>query len=353
MKLLHISDLHIGSSLTTHLEQKKVTERRNEIRDAFGRAVEFGISEGIEAVLIAGDMFDGKKIGPRTLAGVASVIRAHGDIPFFYVSGNHEGDVFCETGKLLENFYTFGEGFSYYDLDGVRIHGANATAKGMFSTLELNAQGKNIVMLHGEWGDHSAEGGIIGLGELEGVAVDYLALGHYHSFMTKEIYRGGIAVYSGVPEGRGYDEAGEKGVVIFDTADFVPHFYPLAKRTIHIVEVNAKGATSASEILTRAEKSVATIPSDDMVEMVLIGACDPMISLDESLFLLHFSRSFYHFRFKNKTTVDISAQSLKYDSSIVGEFIRQVYSDTTLSEDEKRDIIECGLLAIKKEEWGK
>ena len=56
---------------------------------------------------------------------------------------------------------------------------------------------------------------------------------------------------------------------------------------------------------------------------------------------------------KNKTRIDTSAESLKFDSSIMGEFIRQVYADTSLTEDEQRDIIECGLLAIRREEWGK
>ena len=353
MKLLHISDLHIGSSLTTHLEPTKVTQRRREILEGFRRAVEFGVEKGIRAVLIAGDLFDTKNVGHRMLTQVRDVIRAYKDIPFFYVAGNHEGDAFRETGESLENFYTFSDTFSYYDLEDIRIHGANSTSENMFSSLSIDPQKKNIVVLHGEWADHSAEGGIIGLNELSGVGVDYVALGHYHSFMTREIYLGGIAVYSGIPEGRGFDENGEKGVVIFDTSDFVPHFYPLAKRTIHIVKVDTTGATNIDEILSRTGQSLATIPSTDMVEVKLVGACDPTISLDESLFSFRFGSSFYHFRFKNKTRIDTSAESLKFDSSIMGEFIRQVYKETTLSEDEMRDIVECGLLAIRKETWGK
>ena len=353
MKILHISDLHIGSSLTTHLEPTKVTQRRREIVETFRRAVELAKEEGVGAILIAGDLFDTEHVGPRMLTQVRDIIRTHKEIPFFYVAGNHEGDAFSETGATLSNFHTFGDRFSYYDLEDVRIHGANQTAANMFDTLEVDREKKNIVMLHGEWDDHSKEGGFIGIDELSGSGVGYLALGHYHSYMTREIYLGGIAVYSGTPEGRGYDEDGEKGVVLFDTDDFVPHFCPIAKRTIHIVKVDVTGKRSLDEITADADVALASIPSSDLVELVFIGACDPTVSLDESLFTFRFASCFYHFRLKNKTHIDTSAESLRFDNSIMGEFIRQVYADTSLSEDEKRDIVECGLLAIRKEDWGK
>ena len=41
MKFLHISDLHIGSPMTTHLAPKQVTERTQEIIETFERSVKF------------------------------------------------------------------------------------------------------------------------------------------------------------------------------------------------------------------------------------------------------------------------------------------------------------------------
>ncbi len=351
MKFLHISDLHIGSPLTTHLAPKQVTERGREIIDTFVRAIEFGVQSGVDAVLIAGDLFDTSGIGPRKLARVREVIRANAKIPFFYVSGNHEGDAFLETGKTLDNFYTFGDTFQYYDLGNVRIHGANATSPDMFSALEIDRDKKNIVLLHGEWSDHSAYDGAIGLRELEGRGVDYLALGHYHSFMTREIRGGGIAVYCGTPEGRGFDEAGKKGVVIFDSVDCQPHFYPMCKREIHVVEVDTKGAKTRDEIVDRSNKAVASIPHDDLVQMIMVGECDTNILLNEDFFRSLYTNQFWYFDWKNKTKFAISIEDLKYDRSIQGEFIRQVLSDGTLSEEEKRNIIECGILAMKGERW--
>lgn len=351
MKFLHISDLHIGSALTTHLDPKQVTVRRREILDAFRRAVEFGVNEGVDAVLIAGDLFDTSEVGVRMLTQVRDVIRTNKSLPFFYVSGNHEGDAFLETGKTLSNFYTFGETFTYYDFGEVRIHGANTTDTNMFSRLEIDREKKNIVLLHGEWADRSAPDGVIGLRELEERGVDYLALGHYHSFSVKEIFGGGVAVYAGTPEGRGFDEAGQKGVVLFDTSDFVPHFYPLAKRTVHVIEVDSKGAKSLDEVLDRVDERLRGISTDDLVELKTVGACDTTIHLDEELFYSRYKNFFWHFVYKNKTTPDISIEDLKYDVSIQGEFTRLVLEDGSLSEEEKRDILECGLLAMLGERW--
>lgn len=351
MKFLHISDLHIGSPMTTHLAPRQVTERTQEIIETFERSVKFGVERGVDAVLIAGDLFDNSEIGPRKLARVREVIRSNKNIPFFYVSGNHEGQAFEATGAVLENFYTFTDTFSYYDLGDVRIHGANKTAPDMFSSLEIDRTKKNIVLLHGEWGDHSNADGTIGLREVEGLGVDYLALGHYHSFDTREISGGGIAVYSGTPEGRGFDEAGEKGVVIFDSINCKPQFYPMCKRTIHVIEVNTKGAKSEEEVIDRANTAIEGIPSRDLVQMIMVGELDTTISLGEEFFTSLYKSKFWYFDWKNKTKIAIYPEDLKHDRSIQGEFIRQVIADKTLSEEDIRDIIECGILAMKGVEW--
>ena len=59
------------------------------------------------------------------------------------------------------------------------------------------------MVLHGELRDKSAQGGVIGLTEAANKNIDYMALGHYHTYSEAQIDKRGVAVYSGTPEGRG------------------------------------------------------------------------------------------------------------------------------------------------------
>lgn len=63
-------------------------------------------------------------------------------------------------------------------------------------------------------------------GDLRGRGIDYLALGHVHSFRQEKLDEQGIWCYSGCLEGRGFDECGTKGYVMLETVaqHLVPTF---------------------------------------------------------------------------------------------------------------------------------
>lgn len=60
MKLIHCADLHLDSSMTTHLTKEKAKERKAELLASFNRMMEYADRENVSAVLIAGDLFDRK-----------------------------------------------------------------------------------------------------------------------------------------------------------------------------------------------------------------------------------------------------------------------------------------------------
>ena len=61
MKLIHCADLHLDSSMTTHLTKEKAKERKAELLASFNRMMEYADRKNVSAVLIAGDLFDRKK----------------------------------------------------------------------------------------------------------------------------------------------------------------------------------------------------------------------------------------------------------------------------------------------------
>lgn len=350
MKLLHIADLHLGAPMSSRLDAERTRVRRRELLRSLYDALDFGVKNGVGAVLIAGDLFDCESVSERVLTHACEVIRSYAPLPIFYVTGNHERSVLLTYKDKPKNLYTFTSAVTGYELGDVCILGTNESAPDMLRSVRVHEGKKNIFLFHGELRHKSDFGGVIGLCDLAHHGIDYLALGHYHTFGVKKIDGGGVAVYAGVPEGRGFDEVGKKGVVLFDTADFQPHFYPIAKRTYHELHVDISQCETTEQIFRAIDETSLNCKHEDLVRLVLTGERDLTLRIDRELVRLRLEERFWYFELVDQTKARDTANVLCYDRSVRGEFIRLVLADEALGDAEKREIIDCGLLALSGEE---
>ncbi|MBR2343569.1 MAG: DNA repair exonuclease [Clostridia bacterium] len=244
MKIIHTSDLHLDSPLSANLDKERAAIRKRELFDTLRRISVYAESEGVSAIIIAGDLFDSARISKRRAEALLSVISEHGSISYFYLAGNHERDGLLSSGAPLpENFFVFGEDWTYFELSGTVICGRASINDGMFESLSLPREKTCIAVLHGSLTEHRSGGDTIGLDEASGKGIDYLALGHYHSYSVTKMADGGVAVYSGTPEGRGFDEATECGFVLIDTEGALRHrFVGFAKRRVMIIPTDITDA---------------------------------------------------------------------------------------------------------------
>ena len=351
MKLLHIADVHLDSPLTSHLPAGKVRGRRAQLLGVFRRALELGVNLGVSGVLIAGDLFDDERVSRRAMQTVLDVIASYPTLPFYYLGGNHEGEVMRAEGMGTSNLYIFGEKMQCHSLGEVDIWGRYGTSRRMFDELTLNPSRKNIVMLHGELRERSGEGGAIGLNDAKGRGIDYLALGHYHSYQTERIDERGVAVYPGVPEGRGFDECGTKGVVILDTDTMRHTFHPLSGRVLHDISVDLKGVLDEREIRQRTDAAIKGVSHEDILRVTLVGEVPFTLVRDTEALSAWYAEKYYHFELRDRCTAEIDKESLAYDKSLFGELVRTVEGDEGLSDEERTSILQCAAMALAKEEW--
>ena len=251
---------------------------------------------------------------------------------------------------MPDNLKVFNTDWTYYKIGNVTIAGRSIISQDMFSSLSLYEKDLNIVTLHGELATSDAPEKI-SVRQLSSLPIDYLALGHYHSYSQTEISNRCTAVYSGTPEGRGFDEVGDKGYVIIDTdSGFINHkFVKRATRTLHIIKVDITGAEREIEIENRVEDALYKIPSSDIVRIILTGEYEPGLKRDTDSLSARFGAKYFYFEAKDQSKLRISADDYKNDKSLKGEFIRLVISKNELSEDEKAAIIECGIRALAGE----
>ena len=352
MKILHTSDLHIGSPLTSRLSQDKVRQRKGELLANFERMIEEAVYQRVAVFIIAGDLFDTDRITKSNAERVLGAMARHPSLDFLYLTGNHEKNALIESGVALpDNLKLFGDEWTYFDYGEVCIVGRSEIKEGMFKELDLDYARTNIAVLHGALADGKSGGENIGRRELEGKSIDYLALGHYHSYSEERIFDTGVAVYAGTPEGRGFDEVGEKGFVLIeaDGRSARHSFRPFAKRRLRIIDVDLGGASSRADVDMRVDKALGGVPHTDLVRLRLVGKRSPELFPDEGAILSRWQSAFYHFEVRDESGIRIDPEDYKYDRSLKGEFIRLVTSRTDLSEVERDKIIRTGLAALMGE----
>ena len=365
MKLIHCADLHLDSSMDAHMSREQAKMRRDELLKTFLRMVDFAAEENVQAILIAGDLFDKRKISVTARNTVLSAIQSHPDITFFYVTGNHERDGFLSSlTEIPGNLKLFGETWRTYDAGVISITGADLEASNkqqLMDSLVLDPARFHIVLLHGQIAEFTSDrhAEVFDIRAFQYKNIDYLALGHIHSYRTDALPSRGIWCYPGCLEGRGFDEVGEHGFVLLDvdpeTRTCTHRFVPFAERMIREMDVDVSGCLSTSEMMQRVENALAEeIPSGevsrDIWKILLTGEVD--VSCEKNISLIHsrFSDRCFFLRIKDKTHLAVNYHDYAMDASLKGEFVRLVEQDASLEDQEKAEIIRCGIQALNKEE---
>jgi DNA repair exonuclease SbcCD nuclease subunit len=353
MRIIHTSDLHLNSKMNSKLSKEKARERKRELLLNFRKMAECAKENGIEAFIIAGDLFDTEKISASVKKSAMDIIAEKSEISFYYLPGNHEKDSLSSEKELPGNLKIFGEDWTYFIQDGICFAGRSKTAPGMFESFSAPEGAECVIaVLHGELRERSAEGGIIGKKELSERGIDYLALGHYHSYSKEEFEKGKYAVYSGTPMGRGFDECGEKGFVIIEAKNnnVKFSFQKAYNRELIDQKIELNGLLGTQELLDKILHACRDIPKSSLLRCTLTGERKPEAQFDTDFIKKRLEDSFYYFEIKDESRLEIRPLDYANDKTLKGEFIRLVLSDEKLTDEEKKDIIICGISALLGEE---
>ena len=349
MKIIHTADIHLGSKINSFPKEVSLA-RKEELRNTFLRMVDYANCNGVKVIIIAGDLFDSVKPLIKDREFFYSVVEKNPSIDFIYLRGNHD---LAFTDKEFSNLLTFTNEWGSYEYDNVCISGVETVkenAISIYSTLNLNTDKVNIVVMHGEVGDTSGEDKV-NLSKLRDKNIDYLALGHYHAYDAKNLDKRCVYAYSGCLEGRGFDEVDDKGFVLLDVEDNkVNHtFIPFSKRKISRVRVDVTGLNDAYSIYLNALK-VGGFEKENVYRVELYGEIDARVDGIEEDLKKYLSSHALYVDVKDTSKKKIDIKKYENDTSITGEFVNVVYNDITLTEEEKAQVIAYGLKVLSGEE---
>lgn len=299
MKIVHLSDLHLGLRQYQRQTQNGLNQREADVANAFRKTIDKIIELKPDVVLVGGDIFHAVRPGNTAILHAywqfQKLTQMLPETIVVIVEGNHDKPRTKEAGNIIRLFTALG--ITVVDTEEKRL----TFRDGELSILAVPALVRprprfdpdpsaryNILLTHDE-----VEGVIKRYGSLAERAVgdltikeiapekwNYVALGHYHVYqrVAPNAFYSGSLEYSSTNIWGEVDDQIEKGVrgkgfIEHDLETGVHKFHvtPIARRVIDLPSIQAAGLTAAElsdAIVSRVESHDGGI--DDMVVRLVV-----------------------------------------------------------------------------------
>lgn len=235
-RFIHAADIHLDSPLRSlALRNPELAELiGNATRQAFVRIIDLCLAEQVDALLVAGDLYDGDQSSMKTARFLAEQLRRldQAGIRTFIIRGNH--DAMSRITKELvlpDSVKIFGGRSEALELSGpaghvpIVIHGLSFAQphapESLLGKYRPALEGAvNIGMLHTSLAGTPGHDlyAPCSLAELRATGFRYWALGHIHKRAIVDD-DGCMIAMPGMPQGRDINEAGPKSVSLVTVGD--------------------------------------------------------------------------------------------------------------------------------------
>lgn len=274
------ADFHLDSPFSG-LKPDAAARRRDEQRELLARLTDLAREREADLVLLSGDLLDGDLVFRETVQALA---RALGEIPcpVFLAPGNHDWYGPQSPYAALEwpgNVHLF----TGPELGAVRLPELGCTVWGAAFCAPRRApppcgafmprrEGVQLAVLHGEVAAQGTTGPI----SEEDIAASGLTTWPWAMSTSTAACAGQgetFWAYPGCPEGRGFDELGEKGVLWLEVEKgrTEAEFVPLCRRRYQILSVDLTGqADPAAAVLA----ALPTQTGEDIYRLLSPGSGD-------------------------------------------------------------------------------
>ena len=356
IKVLHCADLHFDTPFK-ELSKEVSDISKNELLEVFKNIIDLAIDEKIEVLLIAGDVFDNLTVNKNTLFFISDQIKRIKNIKVFISPGNHDPyneKSFYSMMNWPENVHIFKGDMEFKEVKELNliVWGAgfrnNYENETLLRGVNVDNDKISIMLLHGEIasGNSKNEYNPIYINDIYKSNIDYIALGHRHKFSG--ILKEGMTTYaySGCPQGRGFDEEGEKGVIIGEVYKGGTNlsFFPVCKRKYVTKEIDITDTNNYDEVVFKVLSDL----SDEEIhknfyKIILKGELKEHFNLRDNLLIEKLKNKFYYIKIINDTSIEVNLEELSKDYSIKGKFIAKILEKLKYASDEDKEILKLAL----------
>lgn len=361
LTFLHGADFHLDSPFRA-LSPEQAAQRRQEQRQLLYRMADLAQDAEVDLLLLPGDLFDSQRVRPETLEILYDVFDSL-DSVVFLAPGNH--DPYTDrspyrTAQWPDNVHIFSqedpERVALPALDVVVYGSAFTSSHRLGSPLEnFQAQKEDLVKVgcfHGDPSSPNSRYGPVSYEDIAGSGLDYLALGHIHSASGLKRVGNSFYAWPGCPEGRGFDETGDKGVYLGQIEDgrVSLDFVPLAHRRYLAPKLDITGKDPRQVL----EAYFAQADSKDIVRLILTGEREEGNEPDLTALTALASSHFYSAQLYDNTILAAALWARMEEDTLTGLFLQSMYQRLTQASPAQRPPLEravrFGLAALEGRE---
>ena len=357
-RLLHMADVHLGAR-HGDLAEAAALQRERQF-DAFRRAIDAALEQSVDVVLICGDLFDSNGQPPRTVDRATTELRRLTDrgIRVVLIPGTHDaydaGSLYRvfdlrqraglpDDSNLLTVLTSDRRDIVFPELDLVvygRVFDTKRAPRSpladFFTVAETRARWK-VAMVHGAMfipGKVENDDVIFTEAEVAASGLDYLALGHWHSFLEG---RAGTTTwaYSGAPEPVAVDQdgAGQVCLVTLTEQDGVRsvEVKPLTVGRTRFTKLDVDAAEVGSQTVL-IERLRALADPDLVLDARLVGISADSLEVNEDDVSAGLAGSFLRVRFRDLSVAALPEGALPPPDTIAGRFILDMEARIAASE---------------------
>ena len=372
MRLVHLSDLHLGFRQYQRLTPAGINQREYDVAAAFKRALDRTISLRPDIVVFAGDIFHAvRPTNPAILHAFQQLARLKQELPeaaVILAAGNHDIPKTAETGSILRLFAQLGisvadrgaERFAFPDKDlSVLAIPGDPRLQGTVDMSPDAGAKYNVLVTHlllPEVAPHfmsPEEKASLPLRkeDLNASRWSYIALGHYHvhyEIAPNAFYAGSIEYTSSNPWGELIEEQDArlpgKGIVEFDLDSGRKTFHPVkpARKHVDLPYISAAGLSAADidEKIRECVESCSGI-DDQIVRLVIRDLPRHIVRELDQKAIREFRRRALHFHLDTRKPeiLRTHAQGAPGRRPSLAEMVREKLSSRMLASDIDRDAL--------------
>ena len=377
-RLLHMADAHLGAR-HQDLAEAAAQQRERQFA-AFSRAVDEAIKNHVDVVLICGDLFDSNAQPRRSVERAAGELRRLADqgIRSVLIPGTHDcydnASIYRSfdmaalagqpEGSLLVTVLTPDQpDVVFKDLALVvygRVFGTKRAPRSPLADFSAAAETRGrwrVGMLHGSLavpGKVESDDVLFTEQEIARSGLDYLALGHWHSFRKGRAGNTTWA-YPGAPEAVAIDQDGAGQVLLVtledDPAGVTVDPIQVGRTRFQKLDIDAATLRSQDDLVRRLHE----LANPDLVlEARLAGVAANTLDLNDDEIAAQLQGSFLGFRLRNQSVPALPDGPLPPPDTIAGAFIRDVEARITAAEGagdagaaaEAREVLRLGRLLL-------
>jgi DNA repair protein SbcD/Mre11 len=354
LRVLLFSDLLLDGPYTW--APASVAEaRRAAAREALVEILAAARRHHADLVACAGDLFDRRTVRPSTVQWLITAFRSV-NVPVLISPGNR--DFIGPLGGYFD--YDWSENVTVFRADRftpveaspeVFVWGAAHTEahrmRSFFDGFRVDRDGIHIALFHGsERGGFDREPRIDPCAmfdehAIEAAGFDHALVGHYQQANFGRTY-----TYSGAAIAHHFgarDSGGAALISVGHDGAIDREFLPIASPPLRAVEADVTGAQSTRDVLERAKLALAD--GGGAIRLTLHGRLAPSVVVRRED-ILRLADDPDQLMIEWNVQVDVDVDQLAEESTIRGQFVRDVLTSTDMTDERRQRILLIGLRTL-------